>query len=149
MDDVEHVGVGTHLVAAHAFDHVGVFTYSHEEGTRAFGLADDVPAMGNTYVEGADGKPRIVRNPTVNMGLAVDVDKGDGTRTLVVPVRKSADTRKALRFFAERRVQEVLDAVRTMQVAVPGGTTRSPSKAASGCTWAGSVGSRPSCSTKS
>jgi ribosomal protein S12 methylthiotransferase len=27
-----------------AFDHVGVFTYSHEEGTRAFGLADDVPA---------------------------------------------------------------------------------------------------------
>jgi ribosomal protein S12 methylthiotransferase len=27
-----------------AFDHVGVFTYSHEEGTRAFALRDDVPA---------------------------------------------------------------------------------------------------------
>jgi ribosomal protein S12 methylthiotransferase len=26
------------------FDHVGVFTYSHEEGTTAHGLADDVPA---------------------------------------------------------------------------------------------------------
>jgi ribosomal protein S12 methylthiotransferase len=26
------------------FDHVGVFTYSHEEGTRAFALADDIPA---------------------------------------------------------------------------------------------------------
>jgi ribosomal protein S12 methylthiotransferase len=26
------------------FDHVGVFTYSHEEGTRAFGLPDDVPS---------------------------------------------------------------------------------------------------------
>jgi ribosomal protein S12 methylthiotransferase len=26
------------------FDHVGVFTYSHEEGTRAFALTDDVPA---------------------------------------------------------------------------------------------------------
>jgi ribosomal protein S12 methylthiotransferase len=26
------------------FDHVGVFTYSHEEGTRAFELRDDVPA---------------------------------------------------------------------------------------------------------
>ncbi|MGC4085888.1 MAG: hypothetical protein QM736_28120 [Vicinamibacterales bacterium] len=25
------------------FDHVGVFTYSHEEGTSAFALADDVP----------------------------------------------------------------------------------------------------------
>ena len=26
------------------FDHVGVFTYSHEEGTRAFATVDDVPA---------------------------------------------------------------------------------------------------------
>src|SRR6185436_3539395 len=26
------------------FDHVGVFTYSHEEGTSAHGLTDDVPA---------------------------------------------------------------------------------------------------------
>ena len=26
------------------FDHVGVFTYSHEEGTTAYGLPDDVPA---------------------------------------------------------------------------------------------------------
>ncbi len=34
------------FVADTGFDHVGVFTYSHEEGTRAFGLADDVsPAL--------------------------------------------------------------------------------------------------------
>ncbi len=26
------------------FDHVGIFTYSHEEGTSAFGYSDDVPA---------------------------------------------------------------------------------------------------------
>jgi ribosomal protein S12 methylthiotransferase len=26
------------------FDHIGVFTYSHEEGTRAFAVRDDVPA---------------------------------------------------------------------------------------------------------
>ncbi len=32
------------FVSDHAFDHVGVFTYSHEEGTSAFGLDDDVPA---------------------------------------------------------------------------------------------------------
>ncbi len=31
------------FVADTGFDHVGVFTYSHEEGTRAFGLPDDVP----------------------------------------------------------------------------------------------------------
>ena len=32
------------FVTAVEFDHVGVFTYSHEEGTSAYGLADDVPA---------------------------------------------------------------------------------------------------------
>src|SRR5258708_30103418 len=32
------------FVGNHAFDHVGVFTYSHEEGTSAFHLDDDVPA---------------------------------------------------------------------------------------------------------
>jgi ribosomal protein S12 methylthiotransferase len=32
------------LVDAVGFDHVGVFTYSHEEGTSAHTLADDVPA---------------------------------------------------------------------------------------------------------
>jgi ribosomal protein S12 methylthiotransferase len=32
------------FVGDHAFDHVGVFTYSHEDGTSAFALADDVAA---------------------------------------------------------------------------------------------------------
>jgi ribosomal protein S12 methylthiotransferase len=32
------------FIGDHAFDHVGVFTYSHEEGTSAFQLNDDVAA---------------------------------------------------------------------------------------------------------
>ena len=36
------------FITDHAFDHVGVFTYSHEEGTSAFDLADDVPAKVKT-----------------------------------------------------------------------------------------------------
>jgi ribosomal protein S12 methylthiotransferase len=32
------------FVRNEAFDHLGVFTYSHEEGTPAYGLTDDVPA---------------------------------------------------------------------------------------------------------
>src|SRR6185436_59208 len=32
------------FVGDHPFDHVGVFTYSHEEGTSAHTFADDVPA---------------------------------------------------------------------------------------------------------
>jgi ribosomal protein S12 methylthiotransferase len=36
------------FVSTHRFDHVGVFTYSHEEGTSAYDLADDVPARTKT-----------------------------------------------------------------------------------------------------
>ncbi len=54
-------------------------------------VADAVPVMRNAYAEGSDGKPRLVRNETVNLGIAVDVDKGDGTRSLVVPVIRDAD----------------------------------------------------------
>ena len=32
------------FVSHHGFDHVGVFTYSHEDGTSAFAMDDDVPA---------------------------------------------------------------------------------------------------------
>ena len=36
------------FVASHRFEHVGVFTYSHEEGTSAHQLPDDVPRRAKT-----------------------------------------------------------------------------------------------------
>ncbi len=36
------------FISTHAFDHVGVFTYSHEEGTSAHALEDNVPARTKT-----------------------------------------------------------------------------------------------------
>ena len=72
---------------------MGKVSFTHLIGWAVIqAIADAVPNMRNGYVEGSDGKPRLVRNEHVNMGLAVDVDKGDGTRTLVVPVLKEADT---------------------------------------------------------
>ncbi|MCE2735054.1 MAG: multifunctional oxoglutarate decarboxylase/oxoglutarate dehydrogenase thiamine pyrophosphate-binding subunit/dihydrolipoyllysine-residue succinyltransferase subunit [Ilumatobacteraceae bacterium] len=55
-------------------------------------ISDAVPNMRNAFTIDNDGKPQIIRNPHVNVGLAVDVDKGDGTRNLVVPVLREADT---------------------------------------------------------
>ena len=63
-------------------------------------IAEAVPNMRNGFVEGTDGKPRVVRNDHVSMGLAVDVDKGDGTRTLIVPVLKEADSHDFAGFLA-------------------------------------------------
>ena len=54
-------------------------------------IAETVPNMKNGFAAGSDGKPRLIRHDHVNMGLAVDVDNGDGTRSLIVPVLKNAD----------------------------------------------------------
>jgi 2-oxoglutarate dehydrogenase E1 component len=52
--------------------------------------ARDMPVMANHFEE-IDGKPNRVVDGGVNLGLAVDVQKKDGSRTLMVPVIVSAD----------------------------------------------------------
>ena len=52
--------------------------------------AGDWPVMGNSYAE-EDGKPVRVVPGAVGLGLAVDVERKDGTRSLVVPVLAGAD----------------------------------------------------------
>ncbi len=49
------------------------------------------PSLNNHYETDDDGKPMLVRNPDVNLGIAVDMQKSDGSRTLLVPVIKAAD----------------------------------------------------------
>jgi 2-oxoglutarate decarboxylase len=55
-------------------------------------IADQVPAMNNGFLEGDDGAPLLVRNEHVGLGIAVDVEKADGSRSLLVPCVKQADT---------------------------------------------------------
>jgi 2-oxoglutarate decarboxylase len=47
--------------------------------------AADMPVMANHFAE-VDGKPYRIDDGRVNLGLAVDVEKKDHTRTLMVPV---------------------------------------------------------------
>jgi ribosomal protein S12 methylthiotransferase len=42
LDDVEEL---KHFIQKQRFDRVGVFTYSHEEGTSAYSLPDVIPAV--------------------------------------------------------------------------------------------------------
>ncbi|MFL6204689.1 MAG: multifunctional oxoglutarate decarboxylase/oxoglutarate dehydrogenase thiamine pyrophosphate-binding subunit/dihydrolipoyllysine-residue succinyltransferase subunit [Acidimicrobiales bacterium] len=53
---------------------------------------ETVPVMNSTYVEDGDGKPRVVHHDHVSLGIAVDLEKSDGSRTLLVPVVRDADT---------------------------------------------------------
>ncbi len=51
--------------------------------------ADDMQVMSHHYAL-IDGKPNRIDDGAVNLGLAVDVEKKDGTRTLMVPVIRNA-----------------------------------------------------------
>ncbi len=51
--------------------------------------ARDMPVMGHSFTE-TDGKPQRVIPSTLSLGLAVDVERKDGSRSLVVPVVKGA-----------------------------------------------------------
>ncbi len=79
-------------------------------------IADAVPAMKNTYVLGDDGKPRLVENPHVNMSLAVDKEKPDGSRTLLVPVIRECDTLDFDGFLAA--YEEIIRKVNTNKLTV-------------------------------
>ncbi|MBV9820299.1 MAG: multifunctional oxoglutarate decarboxylase/oxoglutarate dehydrogenase thiamine pyrophosphate-binding subunit/dihydrolipoyllysine-residue succinyltransferase subunit [Solirubrobacterales bacterium] len=50
---------------------------------------EEMPVMAHHFAE-IDGKPHRVDDDAVNLGLAVDVERRDGTRTLMVPVIRDA-----------------------------------------------------------
>ncbi len=61
--------------------------------------AEDMPVMANHFAE-IDGKPHRMVDGQVNLGLAVDVEKKDGSRTLMVPVIANAAHLSFERFLA-------------------------------------------------
>src|SRR4051812_21917729 len=53
--------------------------------------AQKMPVMGNAFEE-RDGKPFRLAQGSLGLGLAVDMERKDGTRSLVVPVIRNADS---------------------------------------------------------
>ena len=50
---------------------------------------EQMPVMANHFAE-VDGKPHVIDDAAVNLGIAVDVEKKGGGRTLMVPVIRDA-----------------------------------------------------------
>jgi multifunctional 2-oxoglutarate metabolism enzyme len=50
---------------------------------------EQMPVMGRHFAE-IDGRPHVVDDGAVNLGIAVDVERKDGGRTLMVPVIRDA-----------------------------------------------------------
>src|ERR1700677_4116220 len=69
-------------------------SFTHIIGYAVVRALHDVPALNAAFVAdgGGKGKPGIIHHKHVGLGLAVDQEKSDGSRTLLVPCIKDADT---------------------------------------------------------
>jgi 2-oxoglutarate dehydrogenase E1 component len=76
-----------------------------------------VPSMNAAFVADADGKgtPGVIRHAHVGLGLAVDVEKSGGSRTLLVPCITEADTRDFRSFVAA--YEELVRKIHTNKIA--------------------------------
>ena len=69
----------------------GKVSFTHLIGYAMVQAVKAMPEMNNAYAE-TDGKPTLVEPAHINLGLAIDVPKPDGTRQLLVPSIKSAES---------------------------------------------------------
>src|SRR5436309_677942 len=91
----------------------GKVSFTHVIGYAVIRALGRVPAMNSSFAE-VDGKPGVVHHEHVGLGLAVDVEKGDGSRTLLVPCIRDADTLDFRGFWAA--YEDLIRKVRTNKI---------------------------------
>lgn len=69
----------------------GKVSFTHIIAYAMVRALDEFPSQ-NVYYDVQDGKPVMVQPGHVNLGIAIDVPKKDGSRTLLVPNIKKAET---------------------------------------------------------
>ncbi|GAA3667607.1 2-oxoglutarate dehydrogenase E1 component [Yimella lutea] len=77
----------------------GKVSFTHLLGYAIVKALKLVPDMNNALATDDKGKPVLVRPGHVNFGLAIDLAKDDGTRTLVVPNIKNAEAMDFVQFW--------------------------------------------------
>ncbi|HET6744337.1 MAG TPA: multifunctional oxoglutarate decarboxylase/oxoglutarate dehydrogenase thiamine pyrophosphate-binding subunit/dihydrolipoyllysine-residue succinyltransferase subunit [Candidatus Limnocylindria bacterium] len=89
-------------------------SFTHLIGWAIVRAATEQPSMTHAFLD-LDGAPHRVDPGKVNMGLAVDVERSDGSRFLVVPVIRGADGLDFSEFHA--RYEEVVAKARAGKLA--------------------------------
>ncbi len=79
--------INNHLARARG----GKVSFTHLIGYALVKALGETPAM-NVGFETVDGKPNLITPAHINLGLAIDMAKDDGTRQLLVPSIKGTET---------------------------------------------------------
>lgn len=77
---------------------LGKISFTHIIGWAIVKGIEAVQNMNNSYTV-MDGQPYLVKKSDVNLGLAVDIEKKDGSRSLIVPNIKGANKMNFKEFF--------------------------------------------------
>ena len=93
----------------------GKVSFTHIIGYAIVRALKDMPDMNVSYTTLED-KPAIIRHQHVGIGLAIDLAKEDGTRQLLVPCIKQADTMDFAGFWAS--YEDVVRKARNGKLAV-------------------------------
>ncbi len=101
----------------------GKVSFTHLIGYAMVKALKAMPDMNNAY-DVIDGKPNLIENPSINLGIAIDIRKGD-TRQLLVPNVKDCENLNFFQFWSayEKLVKKTRDG--DLQVGDFAGTTAS------------------------
>ncbi|WP_298748855.1 multifunctional oxoglutarate decarboxylase/oxoglutarate dehydrogenase thiamine pyrophosphate-binding subunit/dihydrolipoyllysine-residue succinyltransferase subunit [uncultured Serinicoccus sp.] len=94
----------------------GKVSFTHIIGYAMVRALRAMPAMNNGFAQ-ENGKPQLVEPAHINLGLAIDVPKPDGTRQLLVPSIKSAEEMSFYEFWSayEKVVRKARDGKLTLE----------------------------------
>jgi len=76
----------------------GKLSFTHIIGWAIVKSLQQFPSLNNNF-QNIDGKAYLVERPDVNLGLAIDLERPDGGRSLVVPSIKGANTMNFREFY--------------------------------------------------
>lgn len=76
----------------------GKISYTHIIGWAIIKALQTIPVLNYSFGI-IDGKPNLIKKHRVNLGLAVDLEKKDGTRSLIVPNIKNAEKMNFKQYF--------------------------------------------------
>ncbi|MDQ2724205.1 MAG: multifunctional oxoglutarate decarboxylase/oxoglutarate dehydrogenase thiamine pyrophosphate-binding subunit/dihydrolipoyllysine-residue succinyltransferase subunit, partial [Actinomycetota bacterium] len=96
----------------------GKVSFTHLIGYAVVEALRTVPVLNSTFVAAEADQPKatatVVHHDHLGLGIAVDSQKSDGTRTLMVPVIKEADTLSFRGFWAA--YEDLIRKVRTAKI---------------------------------
>ncbi len=94
----------------------GKVSFTHLVGWALVKALKSLPEMNASYAE-TGGKPTLVKPQHINLGLAIDMQKPDGTRQLLVPSIKAAESMNFAEFWMA--YEDIVRRARDNKLALP------------------------------